>query len=229
MNTPLKEIGECLISVDGEDYFFRPSFINMTRIGEPKEIVQAFYDLHHDEVSDLIRSAIDAYGAVPGWLVQHIRTTSYGRKALIAAMTVISACCNDDVTPLIGELRIAKASGKAFKMRRGAMDEFDMIVIAQSLITHGIIGKAKVRKLQRHESTQATSEFNAFEYISAARNHFSMSRAEAEQLTMTEFQLLIAAKYPEQKGFTREEYDSVADDYLARKKKRLAASKTVNA
>ncbi|WP_256743926.1 DUF6246 family protein, partial [Cronobacter sakazakii] len=125
--------------------------------------------------------------------------------------------------------RIAKASGKAFKMRRGAMDEFDMIVIAQSLITHGIIGKAKVRKLQRHESTQATSEFNAFEYISAARNHFSMSRAEAEQLTMTEFQLLIAAKYPEQKGFTREEYDSVADDYLARKKKRLAASKTVNA
>jgi hypothetical protein len=34
----------------------------MTRIGEPKDIVQAFYDLHHDEISDLIRSAIDAYG-----------------------------------------------------------------------------------------------------------------------------------------------------------------------
>lgn len=78
-----------------------------------------------------------------------------------------------------------------------------MLVIAQSLITHGIIGKAKVRHLQRHESGEATSEFRAFEYISAARNHFGMSRAEAEQLSMTEFQLLIAAKYPDQKGFTK--------------------------
>ncbi|BEM13397.1 hypothetical protein SM14VA7_12230 [Serratia marcescens] len=29
---------------------------------------------------------------------------------------------------------------------------------------------------------------------------------------MTEFQLLLAAKYPEQKGFTREEYDQVMDE-----------------
>lgn len=214
--TPLKEIGEFLIAVGDKEYFFRPSFINMTRIGEPKDIVRAFYDLHHDEVSDLIRLAIDAYGTVPEWLVQHIRTTSYGRKALMAAMAVLASCCDRDLTPLIGELRIAKTKGKPFKLRRGAMDEFDMIAIAQSLITHGIIGKARVRKLQRHENSDTTSEFNAFEYISAARNHFGMSRTEASQLTMTEFQMLLAAKYPDQKGFTREEYDSIADEYLAK-------------
>lgn len=56
------------------------------------------------------------------------------------------------------------------------------------------------------------NEFNAFEYISAARNHFSMPRAETDQLTMTEFQQLLAAKYPEQKGFTREEYDQMMDE-----------------
>ncbi len=56
------------------------------------------------------------------------------------------------------------------------------------------------------------NEFNAFEYISAARNHFHMPRAEAERLSMTEFQLLLAAKYPLQKGFTREEYDHVVDE-----------------
>jgi hypothetical protein len=33
---------------------------------------------------------------------------------------------------------------------------------------------------------------------------------------MTEFQMLLAAKYPDQKGFTREEYDSIADEYLAK-------------
>jgi len=222
---PMKEIGECLISVGEKEYFFRPSFINMTRIGEPKEIVQAFYDLHHDEVSALLQSALEAYGHIPGWMVQHIKSTSYGRKAIMAAMTVLDACCDDDLTTLIGEIRPAKSSGKTFKIRRGSMDEFDMLVIAQSLITHGIIGKAKVRKLQRHEGGEATNEFNAFEYISAARNHFGMSRAEAEQLSMTEFQLLIAAKYPDQKGFTKDEYDAVADEYLAKKARRLANAK----
>jgi hypothetical protein len=44
-----------------------------------------------------------------------------------------------------------------------------------------------------------------------------MSRA-ASQLTMTEFQMLLSAKYPEQKGFTRDEYDAIADDYMARKR-----------
>lgn len=140
---PLKEIGEFLIAAGEKEYFFRPSFINMTRIGEPKDIVTAFYDLHHDEVSDLIRSAINAYGLVPKWLIQHIRTTSYGKKAIMAAMTVLSSCCDTDVTTLIGELRIAKTKGKPFKLRRGVMDEFDMVVIAQALITHGIIGKAR--------------------------------------------------------------------------------------
>lgn len=220
--TPLKEYGECLISLGDEDYFFRPSFINMTRIGEPTEIVQAFYDLHHDEVSVRIRAALDAYGYVPAWLTSHLNNSTYGRKALIAASNVLSACCEKDITALTGELRPAKSSGRAFKLRRGAMDEFDMVVIAQSLITHGIIGKAKVRKLQRHEGGEATSEFNAFEYISAARNHFGMIREDAERLTMTEFTLLIAAKYPEQKGFTKEEYDAVTDDYWARKERKLA-------
>jgi hypothetical protein len=67
---------------------------------------------------------------------------------------------------------------------------------------HGVIGKAKVRRLQRHESGETTSEFRAFDYISAARSHFGMGRDEAAALTMTEFQLLLAAKYPDQKGFT---------------------------
>jgi len=222
---PLKELGECLITCGDDDYFFRPSFINMTRIGEPREIVQAFYDLHHDEVSGLLQSALEVYGNIPSWLIQHIKSTSYGRKAMLAAMTVLSACCDRDVSPLTGEIRPAKASGKSFKLRRGSMDEFGMLVIAQSLIAHGIIGRAKVRKLQRHEGGEATNEFNAFEYISAARNHFGMSRAEAEQLSMTEFQLLIAAKYPDQKGFTKDEYDAVADEYLAKKARRLAKAK----
>lgn len=220
--TPLKEIGECVISSGDREYFFRPSLINMTRIGDPADIVQALYDLHNDESGDLVQKAIATYGGIPGWLTSHLTSPQYGRKATIAAMSVISACCDEDTSGLTGEIVPGKSGKWTFVYRRGRMTSAEMIIFARALIVHGILGKAKVRKLQRHEGGQASSEFNAFEYISAARTHLEMSRDEAEQLTMTEFQMLLAAKFPEQKGFTKEEYDAVADDYLAKKARKLA-------
>lgn len=221
--TPLKEIGECLISAGDSEYFFRPSLINMTRIGDPADIVQALYDLHNDEAGEMVRQAISAYGTVPAWLATHLSAPQYGRKAIIAAMTVLQACCAEDVAHLVGDIVPGKSGKWTFVYRKGKMAAAEMIIVARSLIVHGVVGKAKVRKLQRHEGESASSEFSAFEYISSARTHLGMSREEAEHLTMTEFQLLLAAKYPEQKGFTKEEYDAVADDYLARKARRLKA------
>ncbi len=219
---PAKEIGECLITMGEDDYFFRPSFANMMRIGNPQEIVQAFHHLHNDEFTSLMTRAVDAYGTVPKWLMEYVARPQFSKQVVYSAMSVLTACCEEDIGALIGELRPGKSGKWAFVYRKGVMPVGEMILIAQSLIQHGIIGKAKVRQLQRHESGQATTEFNAFEYINAARTHLGMSRQEAEKLTMTEFQMLLAAKFPEQKGFTKEEYDSVADDYLARKARKLA-------
>lgn len=221
---PAKEIGECLITVGEDDYFFRPSFANMMRIGDPQEIVQAFYDLHNDEQSSLIRRYVTAFGGIPAWLASYLSRPQASKQAVYAAMNVLTACCDEDISLLIGELRPGKSGKWLFVYRKGLMPVSDMVLIAQSLIQHGIIGKAKVRKLQRHEGGQASSEFNAFNYINAARTHLGMSREEAERLTMTEFQMLLAAKFPEQKGFTREEYDAVADEYLARKARKIAKS-----
>lgn len=220
--TPVKEIGECLITVGDEDYFFRPSFINMTRIGDPQEIVQAFYHLHNDEVTPLLQKALIAYGAVPQWLLSYMGRPQFAKQTIYAAINVLQACCDRDVSELTGELVPGKSGRWGMVYRKGAVPMQNIVLIAQSLIAHGIIGKAKVRQLQRHETGTATTEFNAFEYINAARNHFGMSRQEAEQLSMTEFQQLLAMKYPDQKGFTKEEYEQVADDYLAKKARRLA-------
>lgn len=221
--TPLTEIGEFLLSDNQRDYFFRPSFASMARIGSPGEIVERFTELYHSDVPRLISSAVEAYGEVPAWLLAHINTL--GGESIKAAMIVMQACCDDDVSVLTGELRPSKRGKRAFVYRVGKLSTSDIIIFAQSLITHGIIGKAKVRRLQRHETNEYVSEFRAFDYISSARNHFGMPRSEAEQLTMTEFQLLIAAKYPNQPGFTAEEYDAVVDDYMERKKKKIAAEK----
>lgn len=220
--TPYKEIGECVISLGDHDYFFRPSFANMMRIGEPEAIVQAFYELHNDEYTSLIKRSVAAYGGIPQWLVSYIGRPQFKKAVVYSAMNVLAACCDDDISPLVGELRPGLTGRWSFVYRKGAMPVTDMILIAQSLIQHGIIGKAKVRKLQRHEGGEATTGFNAFEYISSARTGLELSRDEAEKLTMTEFQMLLSAKFPEQKGYTREEYDGAADDYFARKAKRIA-------
>jgi hypothetical protein len=223
--TPLKEIGECLVSTGDTDYFFRPSFANMTHIGEPQEVVKTFYDLHNDESPDLIKRAVAAYGCVPAWLIAHLNRPQAGKRALMAAVTVLQACCDRDVSPLAGELVPGKTGKWGFVWKRGTMPVGDIILIAQSLITHGIIGKAKVRQLQRNETGQTTTEFHAVEYINAARHHFGMTRGEAENLTMTEFVLLLNAKYPQQKGFTKEEYESVTDEFLKRQQRRRERGK----
>lgn len=228
--TPVKEFGECLITVGENDYFFRPSFAAMSRIGDPKEIVRAFYDLHNDEFTPIWEASVtayvqDEYDRMPDCVMRYIQSGALTRKAISAAHVVLSACCDDDIGNLIGWMQPAKNSKRSFVWRAGIMPAKNMVVIAQSLMTHGIIGRAKIRKLQRNESGEATNEFIASEYVIAARNHFGMSRAEAEQLTMTEFQLMLNAKYPEQKGFTREEYDAEADKFFERRKRRLANKK----
>lgn len=202
--------------------FFRPSLIAMSSIGEPGEIVSMFHALHSDETTPLLRRAYDAYGTIPRWVIEHARRPEHTKPAIYAAMDVLSACCNRDASPLVGVLVPSKTNKRTFLYRPGKMPATDIIIFAHSLMTHGIIGKAKLRRLQRHESGQTTSEFNAFEYINAARAYLGMSREEAERLTMTEFQMLLAAKLPEQKGFTKEEYDAMANDYFERKTKRLA-------
>lgn len=149
---PFTEIGEMLISDAQHDYFFRPSFANMTRIGSPAAIVERFAELHTSDAPRLLEAAIKAYGEVPGWLLAHINAPSFSSDSIYAGMIVMQACCKEDISSLVGELRPSKRGKRAFVFRRGSMPPSDIIVLAQSLITHGIIGKAKVRKLQRHET-----------------------------------------------------------------------------
>jgi len=218
--TALTDIGELSVSdslTGGKDYLLRPSFEAMTRIGTPEEIVQAYATIHGSDVSRLIEACAGTLHRLPDWLSPSFNRAA--EKLLSTSMHVLQACCDADLTPMIGEW---KGWRHCIVYRSGQLPKNDIIVLAQHLIQHGVVGKAKVRQLQRHESGERTSEFKAFDYISAARSHFGMNRAEASQLTMTEFQMLLAAKYPDQKGFTRAEYDAVADDYLKKQAARRA-------
>lgn len=220
--TVLTDIGEISVSDSregGKDYLLRPSFEAMTRIGTPEEIVQAYAIIHGIEVSQLTEACASTFGRFPEWLSPSFNRAA--EKLLSTCMQVLQACCDEDLTSMIGEW---KGWRHCVVYRPGKMPKNDIIVLAQHLMQHGIVGKAKVRQLQRHETGERTTEFKAFDYISAARSHFGMNRAEASQLTMTEFILLLNAKYPNQKGFTRDEYDQITNDYLERRKKRIESS-----
>ena len=221
--TALREIGEIGISDSregGKDYLLRPSFEAMTRIGEPNEIVEIYADIHGREAQTLIAACEDAFGGFPEWMGPAMRRVS--DRLLTSAMDVLQACSDEDLTPIVGEWD--EVDGK-LSYTPGLMPQSDIVIFAQHLLQHGVTGKAKTRKLQRHESSGGTNEFNAIEYINAARIHFSISLDEARRLTMTEFQELLSEKYPNQKGLTKEEYSAVADDFLAKQAARRAAAK----
>lgn len=213
--TPLTEIGEMRISLSDRSFFFKPSFRAMNEIGTPKEIVEVYAKLNGiDYVAPLQHVECLPFGAQ----MQVMKTISkpvYGRHVLSAAYIVMQSCCEDDISVLIGGW---KPTPRGVRYVPGIMPVSDIIIIARNLMQHGIIGKSPLKVPERLEEQgkKTTNEFHASQYIISARTHFDMTRDDAENLSMTEFQMMIKNKYPEPKGLTKEEraaeYDQAKAD-----------------
>lgn len=213
--TPLTEIGEMRISLSDRSFFFKPSFRAMNEIGTPKEIVEVYARLNGiDYVAPLQHVEYLPFGAQ----MQVMKTISkpvYGRHVLSAAYIVMQSCCEDDASVLIGGW---KPTPRGVRYVPGIMPVSDIIIIARNLMQHGVIGKSPLKVPERLEEQgkKTTNEFHASQYIISARTHFDMTRDEAENLSMTEFQMMIKNKYPEPKGLTKEEraaeYDQAKAD-----------------
>lgn len=213
--TPLTEIGEMRISLSDRSFFFKPSFRAMNEIGTPKEIVEVYAKLNGiDYVAPLQHVEYLPFGAQMQ-VMKTINKPVYGRHVLSAAYIVMQSCCEDDVSVLIGGW---KPTPRGVRYVPGIMPVSDIIIIARNLIQHGIIGKSPLKVPERldEQGKKTTNEFHASQYIISARTHFDMTRDEAENLSMTEFQMMIKNKYPEPKGLTKEEraaeYDQAKAD-----------------
>lgn len=213
--TPLTEIGEMRISLSDRSFFFKPSFRAMNEIGTPKEIVEVYARLNGiDYVAPLQHVEYLPFGAQMQ-VMKTICKPVYGRHVLSAAYIVMQSCCEDDISVLIGGW---KPTPRGVRYVPGIMPVSDIIIIARNLMQHGIIGKSPLKVPERLEEQgkKTTNEFHASQYIISARTHFDMTRDEAENLSMTEFQMMIKNKYPEPKGLTKEEraaeYDQAKAD-----------------
>jgi hypothetical protein len=120
-----------------------------------------------------------------------------------AAYVLASLCDQEDPTPLVGWIDEDGA-------HPGLMPESEQIIIARHLMQHGIAGKAKP---SNKGDGKFSDKFEAAEYIAAARVHLGLSSADAEALSMTEFQTMFEMKFPSKADGkrdvpTREEYEA---------------------
>jgi Family of unknown function (DUF6246) len=176
---------------DGTEYTFRPSFGRIAALGSPQEIVALFAGLH-------------------------------GLQAQSQAAYVLAGMCDqDDPSPLIGWHEEFKGPDGRPRLRwcEGAMPAAEMVIIAQHLMRHGIVGKEKPGQ----GDGKFCDRFDAAEYVSAGRVHLGLSSEDAEALSMTEFQTMLKMKFPksgDQKRDvpTREEYDAQMAGYMGRKR-----------
>lgn len=121
------------------------------------------------------------------------------RGDVAAAQYVLRTLCTTDASPLTGCL------GQDGPIK-GAMPDAEALIIAAHLMRHGICGGDG----KKASDGEFVTEFKVENYIAAAVVHFGITYAEAEALSMTQFQALLRAKYPEKEKFnpSQQEYDA---------------------
>lgn len=136
-----------------------------------------------------------------------------------AAAYVLAMFCDDpDSTELIGWHDVDG-------WHHGAIPAGEMVTIALHLMMHGMAGKA--RPGQRSAPGEYSPRFDVAEHIAAAVVHLGVSRQEAADMTMTEIQMLVEAKYPDvhkkagKDYATRDEYRVQMAAIMERRKKAL--------
>ncbi|QMP23934.1 hypothetical protein DDSR119_16 [Pseudomonas phage DDSR119] len=193
----ITEIGEQGITIGEKTYILRPSFRAMTRLGEPDEIVEIFAAIHkppnfieHMEWDGVgVRSAGDT--------VSRTVFKRYWLEMLYLSRDVMIACCDEDLTPAIGE-----PGSRYGSYRIGPVSPEIMLAMARSLMQHGCIGpvaKAVQRSERSGSKSGYTREFNALGFVSKAIANLGVTESDAWNMTMSSFHAHWEAKYGEPK------------------------------
>lgn len=212
----------------GESVKLRPSFYAMTQLGEPREIVEKFARLYAPP--QLVQSMpFDTTGAK--MLAQQINSKivkDYWLDMLFLSWEVLTACSDQDLRPFIGE------PGTRYKSYRPGPVSFEaMLVLARSLMRHGIIGpipeksqaQLEFEAQQPRDKSKYTDEFHSLGYVSKAVAHLGVSEEEAWNMTLTGFVAHWEAKFgePKDKRHSEEHDDTMA--WLAKVNSKRSAPK----
>ena len=124
---------------DGRSCTFRPSLGRIAALDSPSGLVDLFGRLH-------------------------------GAASPAAACEVLSGLCDPEdleaLPALIGEPQPVPGAGIAWA--GGAMEEAERVILAQHLLVHGMVGKARPGAKGAAKAGQYADRFNVAEYVAAA-------------------------------------------------------------
>lgn len=180
----LVDIGEIGVTTGANFYKLRPSLYAISQLGTPEEILALYESLMGTE------------------------------PRLLDALAVIHACAEEDVSDAFGCLVPARAGGaKGVRYKPGEARVMDMLIIARSLLRHGVTGALPPEPVD--DDTPEAEGFDARAYVSLAMAHLGASSRDAWAMTMTELVGAMRAKFPPTKEgsprMTAEEYEATMD------------------
>lgn len=180
MKPVITDVGQFAIHVNEIDYLFIPSFLNMTKLGDPEEIVKIFSII---------------FGEINNFNLEQIM--QYVDKTL-------EACCTEDCSVVTGYI---KGEDKLIYVDPVIPVE-DKLVLAQHLLKHGLIGEIPPKKT--NEDTEYSNEFHAKKFVYLAVAHLGMRESDAWNMSMTAFQEAMEAKFPSPKNdiISQDDYDA---------------------
>lgn len=184
MRPILTAIGEVGIHAGGRTYMLRPSLFAMSRLGSPEEIVETYTHIMGGAKLPPPLNA-EQVAAWPGRLA---------RVQFSAALAVLHACAEDDLS----EARLVGGINERGDYTGGAVPPRDIVVLAQSLMRHGVNGDQEPGGDDEYpeERGEYSARFDPREHAAAAMAHLGATEAEAWAMTMTSLVGGLKSKYP---------------------------------
>jgi hypothetical protein len=137
----------------------------------------------------------------------------HGPKSVRPAMHIMRCCSVSNSDDLIGWL-----DEELFRVD-GSIPDGELVILARSLMTDGIAGRAKPDK--KDGDGKYSDSFDASEFVDAAMVHLGISAADAWQLTMTQFQRQIEMKFPAKNkvDMTEDQYKKAKAELMAKRER----------
>ena len=207
----LVEVGEIGVCVGDKQHVLRPSLYAMTKIGDPKYIVEVFAT---------VMSEVQSEGA---------KQVQFGY-----AYDVVTACCEDDITEVFGYFN----ASEEYQIGMQPMDGYvpglastgEILILARALLTHGVVGGLPElpKNAEEEDERNYSPEFLARDHVSNAIAHLGMSEKDAWNCTMTSLVGALRSKFPPNaknapgmKAPTKGEHEQTMEWFDAIEKKRL--------
>ncbi|EJG2168484.1 TPA: hypothetical protein MYO58_001713 [Citrobacter freundii] len=198
----ITDIGQAVILAGGKEIFLNPSFLAMSRIGSPEQIVDAFVKVHGGHYPKHLIS--DAQ------IMKVVNARCFAEMAASAA-SVVRNCSEGNIAEVIGSYSVNAAGRLLFKP--GAIPIEDVIQLARHLMLHGVMGDQPPGEFEGKKE-EYSDKFDVRTFVYTAVAHLGMGESDAWNMTMTSFRAAMNAKFPQKektKVPTQEKYDEVMD------------------